>query len=102
MAIYITIELLVSLSRIPYIYKTTGLSIKKYISHVLLPLLPLTILACASSEICILLFQAKYRFLITGTFSVLVSTITSWYCVLNSTERAYFTDKILKRMVRKG
>lgn len=101
MAIYIAIEILVALSRIPYIHKTTGMNVKKYITNVLLPLLPLAILAYASSEICILLFHAKYRFLITGTFSAIISTITSWYCVFNRTERAYFMDKILKRIVRK-
>ncbi len=102
MAIYAGIEFIVALSRIPYIHYTTGMSSKNYISHVLLPLLPLIVIACTSSGICILLFHAKYRFLITGTFSILVSTIASWYCVLSKSERTYFSDKIIKRIVSKG
>lgn len=102
MAIYIAIELLVALSRIPYIHLTTGMNIKSYITYVLMPLLPLVVLACTSSGLCILLLHVKYRFLITGMVSMFVSTIASWYCVLDSSERAYFTDKILKRIMKKG
>lgn len=100
MTIYIIIEIVVALLRIPYIHYTTGMNIKQYISHVILPLLPLVILACTASAMCILLFHAKYRFLITGVFSMLISTITSWICVLDRNERAYFKDNILKRIAR--
>lgn len=101
MGIYVVIEMLVALSRIPYIHLTTGMSVKAYLRHVLLPLLPLAILACLTSSGCILLFSFKYRFLLTGAVSAIVSLATSWYSVLNGNERAYFINKILKRIAGK-
>lgn len=101
MGLYVAIEILVALSRIPYIHFTTGMSIKSYLSHVIFPLLPLTILACIVSGGCLSLFHFKYRFFLTGIASVAISLLTSWYCVLNQKERAYFTEKILKRIVSK-
>lgn len=101
MIIYVVIELLVALSRIPYIHYTTGMSIKGYLTHVMLPLLPLAILACAVSGGCLLAFHFKFRFLLTVVISVLISLITSWYSVLNKNERAYLTNQIVKRIVNR-
>lgn len=101
MGIYVVIELLVTLSRIPYIHLTARMGIKNYLCHVILPLFPLALLACVVSGGCLLLFHFKYRFLLTGILSIAISLVASWFSVLNGRERTYFTNQIVKRIVKK-
>lgn len=101
MGIFVAIELLVALARIPYIHWKTQMSMKSFLLHVIFPLLPLALLACATSGGCQLLFHFKYRFLLTGVFSVSVSLLASWFTVLDHNERVYFKNQILKRIIGK-
>ena len=99
MGVFVAIELLVALARIPYIHWKTQMSMKDIFLHVIVPLLPLALLACATSGGCQLLFHFKYRFLLTGVLSVSVSFLVSWFTVLDRNERGYFKEQILKRII---
>lgn len=101
MGMFVAIELLVALARIPYIHWKTQMSMKDFFLHVIVPLLPLALLACATSGGCQLLFHFKYRFLLTGVLSVSVSFLVSWFTVLDRNERGYFKEQILKRIIGK-
>lgn len=101
MVIYAAIELMVSLSRIPYLRITAQMSIQSYFCHVLLPLLPLAIVTSAVCGGCLLLFNFKFRFLLTAILSLAVSMGVSWTIVLNTKERKYFTEQVVKRIVRR-
>ena len=101
MGVFVAIELLVALARIPYIHWKTQMSMKDFFLHVIVPLLPLALLACATSGGCQLLFHFKYRFLLTGVLSVSVSFLVSWFTVLDRNERGYFKEQILKRIIGK-
>lgn len=100
MILYITIELAVSLVRIPYMHHKAGLDIRMYFQQVIGPLALYIAILVAASETCVWIFSFPLRFLITGIVAVLIGLQAGWMIILDKQEKEYIGDmikKILKR-----
>lgn len=101
MYLYAAVELMVALSRIPYIHLTTGMKIKDYFTEVLYPLIPLALVTLAVSYGCTLCMDFKYRFILTFIITFSAAGCSCWYVVLSKSERNYFTSHILQNLLSK-
>ena len=97
MYLYLIVELLVSLMRLPYLHVTAGLDIPHFIREVFLPLLPLACIQFVVGSICVTFIDSPLRWILTIGLSLLLGTVVSYYMVLNRTERAFFYSLIHKK-----
>lgn len=98
MGIYVAIELLVAIARLPYMKVTTGLHIINYIKSVLIPLIPIIVCeAIAGFAICYLL-NIKFRFLITFTLCCIVGVVALFAFTLSKSERNYITNLVTSKI----
>jgi O-antigen/teichoic acid export membrane protein len=96
MFIYLGVEMLCALTRLPFLKYTAGLSIRHFLKHVFAKVaLPLVTIA-AVCWLFISYIQMPFRFLLTGIFTVVVATASGWYFALESPERDAIT-KMIKR-----
>lgn len=98
MWVFITIETLVSIVRLPYLKHTAGLSIPYYLRHTILPLVPLFAASIVSSYGIVMLFHLEYRFILTIIVSMLVTSLIAWRYTLSNEERRFFTESVMKRL----
>lgn len=100
MAIYIIIELIMALFRIPFMKHLVGLDMKKYAKDVLLPLLPLFVVVTGGTLLISRFVNMQYGFLIVVVIGLLLGVCAMWAFCLNKDERQYvenFIGGILKR-----
>jgi len=97
MWVYVGVELLVSLMRIPYIKYTAGLSVCHFIQAVILPLLPLLLCQLALCWLCTSLLNFKLRFLLTIPLSIALGIIVVYFVVLTAKERKAAVNLIRKK-----
>lgn len=100
MAIYIIIELIMALFRIPFMKHLVGLDMKKYAKDVLLPLLPLFVVVTGGTLLVSRFVNMQYGFLIVVVIGLLLGVCAMWAFCLNKDERQYvenFIGGILKR-----
>ena len=87
MWIYISMEVICALTRLPFLKYTAGLSIRHFAVHVFgRVLLPLV----AISAVCYLMVtyvQLPFRFLLTGVVTVITAAVTIWLFALEDAER---------------
>lgn len=96
MWLYLIIELIVSIMRLPYLRHMVGLSISQYIRNVFVPIIPLTFALCI---VCMAISQAdisQYRFLLTTFAAIIVGIITIWFVIFHKEERTYTRNFISK------
>ncbi len=96
MACYVAIELLVALFRLPYMRYSAGLNVVEYIRKVIMPLIPLVVAECIVCYVVTRMIQIPFRFLLTGTISLLVSFVVIWFFTFTKSERNYLI-KLVKR-----
>lgn len=100
MAIYIIIELIMALFRIPFMKHLVDLDMKKYAKDVLLPLLPLFVVVTGGTLLISRFVNMQYGFLIVVVIGLLLGVCAMWAFCLNKDERQYvenFIGGILKR-----
>ena len=100
MCVYLIIEILVSIFRIPYIKYTAGLSMVGYVKNVYLPLFPLLLVQCFVGYMCISYIQSPYRFLITIAISIVMGAAAAFFFTINRGERQYLLKTINNVMTR--
>ena len=87
MCVYISLEILGAIMRLPFLKYTAGLSIRHFASHVFgRVLIPLV----AMSTVCYLMVtyvELPLRFLLTGIVTVVTAAITIWFFALDDAER---------------
>lgn len=97
MAVYVAIELIVAICRLPYLKVTTGLHIGKYLSTVIVPLFPLVL---TEGIVCLgitYLLDFRYRFIVTIMVAALVGLATLFMFSLNKNEKEFILRIIRKR-----
>jgi O-antigen/teichoic acid export membrane protein len=87
MACFIGIEVLVAASRLPYMHKTAGLSIKHYMQHVFRPCTLLMVFSLVCSLLLTQTTQWEYRFFFTIPLCCLLSIAFAWKFSLSQDER---------------
>lgn len=96
MWVFVLIELIMSLSRIPFLKVTVNLDAGKYIKDVVVPLIPLIIMSSLICYVCTLLDDMLYRFMITLIVGGCTGIAALWYFTLSTEEKDYVTHIIRK------
>lgn len=89
MAVYVAIELFVAIARIPFLHFTAGLRTKPYLSKVILPLIPLTVVLLVSGIALSLLPNFPFRFAVTTVVSSSIGCLALLFFVLSRNEKKY-------------
>ena len=97
MILFVTIELVVAIARIPFLQVTAGLSIRTYLREVLLPLLPQLAVACITSLALSALLHFRLHSLVTLPVSIAFSLVALWTFTLDRDERAFAKRLITSR-----
>lgn len=98
MAIYVGIELLVAIMRLPYLKITTGLHIIKYIKEVLLPLIPLIAAETFCGGLIFLCADGRFRFLLNITVCAIIGVVALIAFTLNKEERTFIHNIVLSKL----
>ena len=102
MFLYIVVEFSVAMTRLFYMKKVIGLSIKQFSKNVFLRLLPL----CSASFIVPLIirfsFNGEYRFIFNLAISFLLGLLVMWHITLTKGERNVVLDTLYKLKERIG
>lgn len=99
MAVYVGIELLVAVMRLPYLRHTAGLSMVHYTRHVLLPCIAL--IAFTLTVACLLrgVSDSVYRFFFTIPACCLLGAIFAWFACLGNSEKENLKNAVHKKHV---
>lgn len=100
MAIYVTIELIMALFRIPFMKYLVNLNMKKYAKEVLLPLIPLCVIVTSGSLLISRYINMQYGFLVVVCVGMLIGVFAMWFFCLNKGERQYVENFIKGRRER--
>lgn len=98
MTVYVVVELLVAIMRLPYMHYAGGLCVVDFCKKVFFRLLPLFI--CLTAVSCALSYTSSHwwRFFFTIPVSVLVGIVVAWKIVLSDSERQKITNIIKKKV----
>lgn len=88
MYLYIIIELIAAIIRLPYLKYTAGLSITTYIINVIIPLIPLLAVQAITGCLCSML-KLPYGFILSILFMLVTGSLAIWFFTLNDNERNY-------------
>lgn len=97
MIIYVAIECVVAIMRIPFLKYTAGLRMSNYFRMVILPIIPLSAISFICAITCKAFFNFNYSFFATLIISCLCSIIVAWHFTLDAREREYVIYNIQKR-----
>lgn len=89
MAIYVFMELAVSLSRLPFMKYSAGLNVTQYVKASLMPLLPLAMAVTLASVACTECCAFRFRFLFTASVAATIGIISLFTFTLSKDERTY-------------
>ena len=99
MIIYIVIELVVALYRIPFMNRLVGLDMRQYVKHVLLPLIPMSVVVVAVSLLASRsVVNVPYGFFITILMGMSVGVLAMWKGCLSKAERDYVVKFVKANM----
>lgn len=96
MWLYLIVEFIVSIMRLPYLHHIVGLNISQYIKNVFVPLIPLTFAITAASMAIVQTDICQYRFLLTTFTAIIVGSAIIWSVIFHKAERAYTRNFISK------
>ena len=94
MWIYLIVETMVSLYRIPFTARRAGLSMLDYTKSVVLPLVMLTMAITVCCELIIHLFDFQLRFILTYGTAVVTGIVFMWTFLLKEQEKAFIKEKL--------
>ena len=97
MIIYIVIELVVALYRIPFMKHLVNLDMRKYVNDVLLPLLPLGIVVTSASLLLSRYVNMQYGFRVVVFIGMILGVCAMWAFCLSKDERQYVVNFIKRR-----
>ena len=98
MIVYIIVELIVALMRIPYMHNVGGLSVGKFCREVFLRLFPLFLCLMTVSYMLCLVSVDVHRFFYTIPISVLIGIFVAWRFVFSASERDQISTMIQKKV----
>lgn len=98
LSFYIIFEAISSLARIIYLAKTTELNVTTYSKNVFgKTFFPITLMIIAGYFAINHIPPHKFRFILTGLFTLIAGTISVWKLSLSNQERQFITDHIIKK-----
>lgn len=98
MWVYVGVEMLVALIRIPFMRSTAGLNMGRYLSCIIGRLLPLAIALTAASILFNTLLDFRFRFLLSIPTTIIVGLIAFWFGTLDKEEREYTSTLIRNKI----
>ena len=102
MCIYVGVEVIVAAFRIPYMKQLAGLNILEYISSVIIPLVPLSIIVFVTCVLFSRLFGFNYGFLLSTSLSAACGIIAFWVFTLNHAEKEFIRTIVKSRFVHEN
>ena len=99
MIIYVSIEIITAVLRLPYTKKRAGISITQYFYNVIFPLIPLFFIISYISYIITYVYSGTYRFIITILLSCICGLITLFIFTLSKEEKEH-VKRITKKLRR--
>ena len=100
MALYVSVEALVAIIRIPYAHHIAGLNIYRYLREVILPIILHAAAVALTCQTVTMNASFDFRFVITGICSVLTGAVSGWLFVLDKQEKTYIKSQIKKHIRR--
>lgn len=97
MWVYIGIELLIGIIRIPFLKVTAGLSIFNYCKEVIVMSIPMLSVLALTACLMTMLPEHLYRFILTEATCVIIGMIVAFFTLLTRDERHWITNLINKR-----
>lgn len=94
MWIYLIVETLVSLYRIPFTAHRAGLSMLDYTKGVVFPLVALALAITVCCELMTHLFDFHLRFILTYVIAVITGIVFMWTFLLDGQEKAFIKEKL--------
>lgn len=98
MILYIIIELIVALMRIPYMHYVGGLCVSNFCREVFLCLTPLFLCLVGASYLLCFVSSDVFRFFYTIPISVLTGVFVAWKVVFSASERKHISMMIQKKI----
>ena len=89
MAIWVAIELLVSVIRIPYMHYAAGLDMAHYVKNVILPVLCQIAAMSVACWFFMEFINVPFRFVLTSLCSLCLGLSVGWFLVLDEHERSF-------------
>lgn len=99
--IYIFIEALTAMIRLPYTAKATGLRMKDFLNEVIVRIIMPTVTVTVISYMMCYLPLFKGRFILTEAAGVVCATVAIWYFSLSASEKKCVKD-IMSKKFRKS
>lgn len=88
MMVYLVVELIVSMIRVPFSVRSVGLNAKLYVHDAILPLIVPCCAILFVGLLCTIIFTCSYRFIITFLLSGIVGLPLEWFYTLSASDRA--------------
>lgn len=89
MTIWVIIELLISIIRIPYMHYAAGLDSAHYVKNVILPVLSQIVAMSVACWVCLECLDFSFRFVLTSLVSICLGLFVGWFFVLDEHERSF-------------
>lgn len=99
MVVYLIVEILVSMSRLPYMHYVIGLDVMEFVKKVFLPLFPLLISLCVLHYFLSDVHICKFDFVFRMIISVCVGVVVFAFATLSKNERKSISE-IIRRKVK--
>ena len=100
MVLYVILEVVVALVRIPYMHHKAGLDIGAYFRKAILPVILHSAAVAIVCWLCVKGLHFDFRFFVTAACGVAAGLLAAWQFVLNSEERS-FTKNALRKLVKR-
>ncbi len=97
MIAYIAVELTVALIRIPYLSHIANLNGQKYISEVIIPLIPACLILIFTGTICNHIIRMPFSFIFSIPITIISGIAVSWFISLNKEERNFIIHFIRRK-----
>ncbi|MCI6672332.1 MAG: hypothetical protein SOX84_05630 [Prevotella sp.] len=101
MWVYVGIELIISLARLPFLKATAQLPVIPFIKQVILSQFPIALGELLVCMMIVNVFDFKFRFLFSIALSIIVGGLCMLFFTLGKDEKAYL-KKVLNHKIKRG
>lgn len=98
--VYITVELVCSLARLPFISKTAGLNISRFVKDAIAPIIIPTFLNVIVCFLMVNYLDFPYRFIVTFIISFTIYMCAIYLCGLTKKEKEFVIENV-KKIIKK-
>ncbi len=98
--IYVSIELLISIARIPFLKINAGLPVRHFVKNVFFPLAPFIIIITLIAILFNNIIVFKNAFILNCCISVIAAVVVAWFVIINDEEKLFVKD-LKKKFIKK-